>query len=82
MSTTPENYTKQARAAIVQAVRAEHDFGRWLAGVLAGAAAELGSTESLVAGRPGSWEAELVRSLVHGIVGWDDEHLAHFGGAT
>jgi hypothetical protein len=79
VSTPSENYTQQARAAIVHAVHAEHDFGGWLALVLAGAAAELGSTAALTAGRPGSWEADLVRSLVHGTVGWDDEYLAHYG---
>ena len=51
---------------------------RWLAGVLATVAADLGSTRALVAGRPGSWEAEHVRGLVNGRVGWDDEYLEHY----
>ena len=39
---------------VVAAVRhATHDFGGWLAHVLAAAAAELGSTDALTAGRPG-----------------------------
>jgi hypothetical protein len=63
---------------IAQAARTEHDFGGWLADVLAGAAAQLGSADALVAGRPGSWEAALVLQLVHGTVGWDDESLSGY----
>ena len=72
------NYTKEAHAAILAAVREQHDFGGWLAGVLATVAADLGSTEALTAGRPGSWEAEHVRGLVNGTVGWGDEFLADY----
>ena len=67
--------TKAARKAVLQAVQDEHDFGGWLAGVLASVAAELGSTFVLTAGRPGSWEADLVQQLVKGTVGWDDDYL-------
>jgi hypothetical protein len=69
------DYTSAAHRAILQAVRDEHDFGGWLASVLASASADLGSTEALTAGRPGSWEAEHVRGLVNGTVGWGDEFL-------
>ena len=72
------DYTQQARAAILTAVREQHDFGGWLAGVLSSAAAEMGSSDSLTAGRPGSWEADLVRQLVKGTVGWDDDYLADY----
>ena len=71
-------YTSHAHIAILAAVRAEHDFGGWLAGVLATVAADLGSTRALTVGRPGSWEAEHVRGLVSGTVGWDDEYLEHY----
>ena len=71
-----ENYTIRAGQAVLEAARNEHDFGGWLAHVLAAAAAELGSTDALTAGRPGSWEAEFVQRLVKGTVGWDDEYLA------
>jgi fructose-1-phosphate kinase PfkB-like protein len=71
-----QSYTDQARAAILAAARAEHDFGGWLAVVLASVAAELGSSDALTAGRPGSWEADLVQQLVKGTVGWGDEYLA------
>lgn len=47
------DYAKDARRAILRAVRDEHDFGGWLAGVLASVAAELGSTFALTVGRPG-----------------------------
>ena len=69
-------YTTEAHTAILAAVRDQHDFGGWLAGVLASVAADLGSTSALTAGRPGSWEADLVQQLVKGTVGWDDDYLA------
>jgi hypothetical protein len=73
-------YTKVAHAAILAAARAEHDFGGWLAGVLASIAAELGSTEALTTGRPGSLGASLVQQLVKGTVGWDDDYLQEYRG--
>ena len=36
------DYTKEAHAAILAAVRDQHDFGGWLAGVLAHVASALG----------------------------------------
>ena len=71
-------YTAKAHTAILAAVREQHDFGGWLAGVLASVAADLGSTSALTAGRPGSWEADLVQQLVKGTVGWDDDYLADY----
>jgi hypothetical protein len=71
-----DSYTVPAGRAVLEAARSEHDFGGWLAHVLAAAAAELGSTDALTAGRPGSWEADLVQRLVKGTVGWNDEYLA------
>ncbi|MGH2926704.1 MAG: hypothetical protein ACRDL8_00685, partial [Solirubrobacteraceae bacterium] len=70
-----QGYTQRGAAVVVEAARAEHDFGGWLAAVLATAAAELGSSRALTASCPGSWEAELVIALVCGTVGWDDEYL-------
>jgi hypothetical protein len=70
-----DTYTRAATAAITQAARDEHDFAGWLAGVLAGAAGRLGSSDALIAGRPGSWEASLVDQLVKGTVGYEDEYL-------
>jgi hypothetical protein len=73
-----ETYTVAAVEAVTAAVRAEHDFAGWLAGVLAAAAAALGSSDALTQGRPGSWEADLVDRLVKGTVGYGDEDLAGY----
>jgi hypothetical protein len=75
---TKDAYTTKAHTAILAAVREQHDFAGWLAGVLASVAADLGSTSALTAGRPGSWEADLVQQLVKGTVGWDDDYLADY----
>lgn len=77
---TAPAYTRTAATAVEQAARAEHDFGGWLAAVLATAAARLGSTHALIAGRPGSWEASLVEQLVSGTVGWADDYLSDYAG--
>ena len=78
MTIPEQSYTGRSITAIVDAVREEHDFSGWLAQTLATAAAELGSTAALTAGRPGSWEADLVQQLVRGTVGWDDDYLADY----
>lgn len=70
-----ETYTARAVAAVIAAARAAHDFSGWLAVVLAEAAGQLGSSDALTAGRPGSWEASLVDQLVKGTVGYGDEYL-------
>jgi hypothetical protein len=55
-----------AAAALTSAAETEHDFAGWLAGALCTAAARAGGSETLVAGRPGSWEAETVLRLIDG----------------
>ena len=70
-----KSYTTRAVSAVLAAVRNEHDFADWLAGVLAQAAGQLGRSDALVEGRPGSWEASLVDQLVKGTVGYGDEYL-------
>jgi hypothetical protein len=75
------DYTARAVAAIADAVRAEHDFGGWLADVLCRVAADAGGIASLTAGRPDSWEAGYVISLVRGTAG-DDDGLAAYGTAA
>jgi hypothetical protein len=72
---TDSPYTARAVAALTQAARCERDFPGWLAGVLVLVAGTRGSSHALIEGRPGSWEADHVISLVRGIVGHDDEHL-------
>ena len=73
-----ENYTDRALTALTEAAVTETDFPGWLAGVLARAAAARGGSYALIAGRPGSWEADLVIQLVRGTVGWDDEYLSDY----
>jgi len=73
-----QNYTDLAVDAVLAAVEHEHDFGGWLASVLAMAAAELGSSYALIAGRPGSWGATLVSQLTQGTVGGCDDYLDHY----
>lgn len=68
-------YTSSAIGVLTAAVEEEHDFPGWLAGVLARVAAHLGSSDALIAGRPGSWEAALVDQLVRGTAGYADEYL-------
>jgi hypothetical protein len=65
----------RAVEVLLRAARIEHDFAGWLADVLAQVAGQLGSSDALIEGRPGSWEASLVDQLVKGTVGYDDEYL-------
>lgn len=51
------------------------DWAEFVTHVLAGAAANIGSTEQILAGRPGSWEAKRVRETLQSTVGVDDECL-------
>ena len=74
-----DDYTRAAVAAVREAVTREHSFPEWLAAVLATAVSnnEVG-WYALVAGRPGSWEADHVRNLIVGTVGEDGEMLPHY----
>jgi hypothetical protein len=67
--------TSRAIEALLRAARTEHDFAGWLAHVLAQVAGQLGSSDALIEGRPGSWEASHVDQLVKGTVGHDDKYL-------
>ena len=69
------DYTHRAVHAVLKAARTEHSFAEWLAQVLATVAGQLGSSDALTIGRPGSWEADLVDQLVKGTVGYGDEYL-------
>jgi hypothetical protein len=51
------------------------DFADITAQVLTAVAANLGGVETLLAGRPGSWEADLVRQLVNGTAGYRPDDL-------
>ena len=65
------------------------DFGEIACQVLTAVAANVGGVEELLAGRPGSWEADYVRQIVHSTAGERPEDLkpwrtepgyAHLGG--
>ncbi|MEZ5087733.1 MAG: hypothetical protein R2722_16325 [Tessaracoccus sp.] len=51
------------------------DFAEIACHVLASVAANVGGVETLLAGRPGSWEADLVRQIVTSTVGHDETDL-------
>jgi hypothetical protein len=51
------------------------DWAEFVTLALAGAAANIGSIEGVLAGRPGSWEADGVRQLLISTVGEDEEYL-------
>lgn len=76
---TAKGYTAAAVAALVEAHAAERDWGGWMAAVLAQAAAQVGGSEALVSGRPGSWESAAIRGFLASIVGPDDEALPLYG---
>lgn len=52
-------------ALMVQARKANKDVGRFIAAALSTAANELDGVEALVAGRPGSWEADIVKGMAY-----------------
>ena len=76
---TRPDYIAQAIAALTAAARTtrtigagtdnEHtepaDFGEIACHVITSVAANLGGVDTLLAGRPGSWEADYVRQIVH-----------------
>jgi len=68
--------------ALTTAVRLRHprsgelDFAGFLGGALAAVAGNVGSADRIVAGRSGSWEADLVAQLTGGTVGYDQDELA------
>jgi len=75
--------TVDVLTAAVQLDHPQHgaaDFADFLASALGAVAANVGSTERITAGRPGSWEADLLVQLVNGTVGWDltSEDLAQW----
>ncbi len=65
--------TAAARATYLSGSGEERrrDFGEIALQVLAGAAANLGGVENLLAGRPGSWEADIIRNAVNAIAPGD-----------
>jgi hypothetical protein len=79
VSSDGDYYTRAAVAAVREAVENQISFPEWLAAVLATAVSDhKDGGYALVARRPGSWEADLVRRLIDGTVGEDDEMLSTF----
>lgn len=74
----PGDRTAAAVGVLRAGLHAEADFPGWAARVLTRLAAAEGSSAALTAGRPGSWEAALVRQLVAGYAGEEDEDLSHW----
>lgn len=75
-----EAHWQQAVTALTAAVRMTRtvagqveptDFADFLASALAAVAANLGSVEAVTAGRPGSWESDLIAQLLTGTLGYD-----------
>lgn len=54
------------------------DFGEIVCQVVTSVAANLGGTENLLAGRPGSWEASFVRQIIQSTAGEDPEELLSY----
>jgi hypothetical protein len=71
--TAAARQTRVRGAGTDQAAVEPADFADIAAHVLTTVAANLGSVETLLAGRSGSWEADLVRQLVTGTAGEDGE---------
>lgn len=59
----PEDRLTAMTAIMVEARRAKLDLGEIIAIALHDAAEALGDIEYLVAGRPGSWEADIIRRM-------------------
>lgn len=51
------------------------DWAEFVTHALAGAAANIGGIETILAGRPGSWEADGVRNLLAATVGPDERYI-------
>lgn len=51
------------------------DFGEFVILAVAATAANVGGIEALLAGRPGSWEADYVRQMLHSTFGVDEQRL-------
>jgi hypothetical protein len=73
--------TEAARRSVAWTDRDGHDhqqqadFAEFVTHAVAGAAANIGGIEFALAGRPGSWEADKVRDMLHSTVGHDEAYL-------
>ena len=76
--TAAARQTRVRGAGTEQATVEPVDFGEIATYVLTAVAAHLGGVEELLAGRPGSWEADYVRQIVHSTAGDDDAELLRY----
>lgn len=67
-----EERIKAMANIMVQARQANEDIGEVLVASLHNASEKLGNVEALVVGRPGSWEADIVRRMATAPVGSHD----------
>jgi hypothetical protein len=70
-----EQLLTDAVRVLTEAARSTGDFAEFVTLAVAGAAANIGSTDALLAGRPGSWEAHYVREMLTAAVGYDEQYL-------
>ncbi|ADB31273.1 hypothetical protein Kfla_2194 [Kribbella flavida DSM 17836] len=83
-STSEPDDFQVAATAVTRAIRAINagqrpgDGAEFITHLLATVAANLGSSQAVIAGRPGSWEAAGVRSLLASTVGEDDDYLMSY----
>ena len=72
---SPEQLLTEAVRVLTEAARTSSDFAEFLTHAAAGAAANIGSIDALLAERPGSWEAHYVRDMLTATVGDDEQYL-------
>jgi hypothetical protein len=58
--------------------RQQIDWAGFVAEAVCSAAANFGGVDRILAGRPGSWEADYLRRFMFGTVGWDEQDLASY----
>jgi hypothetical protein len=68
----------EAVRVLTEAARTTGDFAEFLTHAAAGAAANIGSIDALLAERQGSWEAHYVRDMLTATVGYDEQHLLEY----
>jgi hypothetical protein len=73
-----EQLLAEAVRVLTEAARTTGDFAEFLTHAAAGAAANIGSIDALLAERPGSWEAHYVRDMLTATVGDDEQYLLEY----
>ena len=75
LTTSRVHQTAAGRWEFVDGVRDPIDWAEFVCAALAGAAANAGGIDAVLAGRPGSWEAARIRDTLHSTVGDDFAEL-------